>query len=1449
MPHAFDQSAKLDGETPLGQPSDDDPFAAHRLEREDSMGAHSSTERLASEGRRQMHGASCSSPEASVSPMPSEDDSAEGRQDGSTEGSGEDSQSGEDSGQMSAAMNLKEYEARFVHRRRERPKHGSVDSSFQSSGPQDRSAFTEESIDFGDGESYGATQEEHSHAAAARVASGDDATLLDPNTGRSMTEAEAIAKIRAEIAAAQAQAQAASEIASAQALARATAAETYSELGSQYADDSGDDGGMTTSSMIMEVADVPNVGPPHRDAEREQTEAQKSTGSSYEDIGKDKSATKDKTQSAGLSRGSAGDEEIDRGLQALVDDGAELMNALPEPNYHQISADLLKSSSPVAVAVRRHQYQLQQGLSATSADFQVKLQAELASAGAIVLPKTTLVAHGDAAQFAGETEKQRDRRLMMERLQKRGRPSVEGTYFSRLSAPPQVRRRPGHWATGCVRKHAFVLDPAERPPPRAPSLRGAGVETSRWCPAARSWQTFQGAHAPRVTVTDRPVTVTRGPDTVTGRPVTVTQCTVPQPNRSQLKLSAQAALPAYSVSLLSFLFTIRLSCRIVSRCERLTFDTLSDLAEGALGGTVKALNLGQPNPDQHSGREPSNPLAAMRAERRASYSEQDDMFPTFTRSRSSGTNSSATFRRVHSTPMSGTAQAGMGISRAPSDVGEMRQFRSLQTRQHISDIHKRIRDMQQHMKDALLDDSMSIATHIRVFQKFDVVAEILHTLGRQMSANKNLPLVLRDKHDESMRLASIECLSIVKESGVEAYTILKQLHDSLVEAQSWLNNIEDEVVRIAEGTVILATSDASELQPVFEQLYIRWQVENSAAGRAFRAWFIIKTDRKAQRDRLVIENVVRRLQQARVVCIRGLFSAWAGARTHRKKTEKIKKTSKFHLLLSAKVWAVNSWKITTVHHKASRRLARKLLRKLQTRSFCSWARLAVEVQEAEVRRQKAEKLAFKKLGRQALYAWFHTILRRNKLKSKLRAAEDVNKVKMCTRAFNAWNALQRRNKYHRQEVSRRLKDRLERDFKEWRLIARILKTQRKRALFLSIRLTNGLKDRTFQLWCESIEDEIIKKMRVDKFISQNRIFWLSSSFRKWAWCAHLTERGVGHFKVRRLFKSLKRYIKLLKEQRRIFDKWSDTNDEIRLHQRFAGWQDYITKLRLGMAKLRAICEEQGGLDEQMCFDRWRAKESKCRLWRYQRRHLQKRQNTNLRIKFWKLWLLNALGKEDLDKAARHAIRMGHTRLRHHTICTAFRVLSSYLTYMLAKKRKILQVAVCNQRRKMQLAWSVWVRLLVASRAFAALQARHIVRFKRRHLKLFSKNVKHRVSRMLFGAWCGECKRPFDRKELQDYTQNPDEVEIRLNENERGIVAAKRQRHHIHHLLQRAKESWSDCSEDEKISTRNHEQMEQAGLLAQYLREIDEAKVMMVFLCVVIVLNLLIFAAFSFCVCA
>jgi len=48
--------------------------------------------------------------------------------------------------------------------------------------------------------------------------------------------------------------------------------------------------------------------------------------------------------------------------------------------------------------------------------------------------------------------------------------------------------------------------------------------------------------------------------------------------------------------------------------------------------------------------------------------------------------------------------------------------------------------------------------------------------------------------------------------------------------------------------------------------------------------------------------------------------------------------------------------------------------------------------------------------------------------------------------------------------------------------------------------------------------------------------------------------------------------------------------------------------------------------------------------------LRKRQNTFLKLAYWKLWLVNGLGKDIYDKKSSHAIRMGHSRLRHHQVC-------------------------------------------------------------------------------------------------------------------------------------------------------------------------------------------------------
>jgi hypothetical protein len=292
---------------------------------------------------------------------------------------------------------------------------------------------------------------------------------------------------------------------------------------------------------------------------------------------------------------------------------------------------------------------------------------------------------------------------------------------------------------------------------------------------------------------------------------------------------------------------------------------------------------------------------------------------------------------------------------------------------------------------------------------------------------------------------------------------------------------------------------------------------------------------------------------------------------------------------------------------------------------------------------------------------------------------------------------------------------------------------------------------------------------------------------------------------------------------------------------FRGWQHYLEDLHLGQTKLRVLCEQVGGVDEQICFEKWRLRESKTRLWRYQRRHLQKRGNNFCKIAFWKLWLLNGLGKEDMDKKAQHAVRMGHTRLKHNTIKVAFAVLSAYSIYMQAKKRKMVQVHLCNNRRKMRLAWSIWHRLIIAARNFAVLRVRHLARFKRRMLKLFYKKIHLRVSRMLFGAWCGECKRPFDKKQLKDYAENPENLELRLNEEEQGRVALKRHRHHVRRLIHDiSKDSGAgeggdaDKVNDTYGTLRKRLQggqqeawsTREQGLVAEYLREISQAKVLL-----------------------
>jgi hypothetical protein len=771
-----------------------------------------------------------------------------------------------------------------------------------------------------------------------------------------------------------------------------------------------------------------------------------------------------------------------------------------------------------------------------------------------------------------------------------------------------------------------------------------------------------------------------------------------------------------------------------------------------------------------------------------------------------------------------------------SNINIVREYQSQQRRRRMSDICTRIHQMQDHIH-VVLDDETSTATDIRVSQKLNVVSEIIYTLGRELRKGKNLPLVLRDQHDESLRMASVECLCIVKESGIEAHNILSQSRDSYLEIQKRLNEMEDEVNRIAAGTVLLGTSDDI-LAPVLEQLYVRWTVHKSPSGRVFKEWRAFSRQKVFEREKLIMEAILKQMQMHRTACKSKMFTKWKKILVRKKRNLDANVANKFLIkMLFLKALTLHDWHESVFTTKKIANLRRRLDVKLQIKFLELWNWNKENLRFEASQWKKGSMLANSKLFRKLLYSWKSIVTRKNYKRIKVRAKCDFLKIKRMSQVFNLWHSNEVvKKKFNRREMERRAKERVAIIFKEWRLLARILRDRRKRFQHLLKRKFMQNRDKFFEQWCAGIEERIIKKIKIAKLMSQNRIFWLTSSFRKWAWSAYVTDRGVGNFKVRRLFKAWKRYMAIIKAETVIAKKWNEINDPIRLKASIRNWRNYINNLHLAMKKLRGVCEAQGGIDEKMCMDRWRAKESKTRLWRFQRRHLQKRRNSFLKMLSWRMWLLNALGKEMLNKKQEHAIRMGHTRHKHLQVKKKFGVLSAYLTYMQAKKRKIVQVAVRINDRRMRLVWSVWFRLIVAARGLALQCARYHRRLKRRSLCLFHKNIKHLVSRMIFGAWCCECKRPFSKEELRDYAQNPEQVDLRLNESERAIVAAKQQRHgtrhHIRALLQDvskdsvSKDSVAGSSENSSYF-QTDVQAHDKGLVAEYFREIEEAKIMLV----------------------
>ena len=1314
------------------------------------------------------------SSEFAPSPGPFELEPHRGPQSITSAGSTSSSELGVGDGHMSAAMNLQEYEARFVHRRLATPQQGGHDS-FDIALPRGSlphvpplqpvvvhspgrfsPEFSMEDSQFSDGRDDSHLND---HGAARVMA---HAVLVDPVTGQPYSPSVAVANIRAQIAAAEAQALAsapnAEEISTpAQSFLGSTRGESESERDSACRRSSPEEFG--TASDSLEDTSSPSSRQHQLDLRPGYETCRDVDLGSETDSGGTVLLTHRSAVSNASSLGiselvregqqllealdSAGADHVvgallngdsalcglvrkkqqelramgrHEGMRKLIAEGEKLMDILPENQYHDLSSVVVKSSQPTAVALR--------------ANVLIQLHSQTG--------ERTITSDDDIFRASSPSEwKEENKSAQAQASDGQDCPATSDT----SDAAPQVN--------ALLHGDESVVAAKLRPNPDE-----------------------QANERVRLTI---PYTQAAGP------------------NAADVSASNKTLLEAASAHVLhgSQKFSSE-SDRSFAPCGKQLVRTLTESA------TV---------------------LDCQNSRHQCGSAEQIKDFGTL------GTGMDDVVAHDEKLVVQ---MEGMG-----SNVYALRQARAMQTRRHISDIFERIHGMQANLQRSLEDDVMSVFTHVRLSQQFDVVDRKIQRLGRQLHSSRNLSLVMRDKHDDNLRLEAVECLAIIKESKTETHNALKQLHSTLIETQQRLADIEDEVVRIAEGTVLVGHADCSEWQPVFDHLHLRWQIEKGSCGKAFKSWRSLWQEKREEREKIRLEQIIIKLQVKQTCSMTKMWALWRKACNRKRRNASIGLSRKQIGLFSVKVWAFYSMHAEVRTNRRAHQFSCGLKRRCLGQLLLFWQGQTIMRKLSDRRDEKARRMLYQNVGGLVIRAWHYTIVRKNRMQRGLRWQIEKKRCKVLIKAIGCWLTFKATSHYQSAQLHLRERMRTAELIQTWHVATRALRKRRHRINLHEWRQRFERRNSFFQLWCEGIEGEIIKKIKIDKVFSQNRVRLQRGNFFRWARVAHVHEKGVLNFKTRRIFKSLKRYIFLVAAERKMRTRWRTLNRHILVGNVFEKLSDYCHDLRLGMGKLRAICEAQGGIDLSTAFDRWRLREIKTRLWRYQRRHLAKRNRSNLKHWVWRQWLLSALGKESIDKASQHAIRMGLARRKRHILVKTLRVFSNYLTYMSAKTRKEMQVRKASRRHKLAVAWNIWMRLLAFVRRLSVVRRKQLVRFKRRSLRQMYNNVAHRVQRMLFGAWCGECKRPFNKKELHDHAARDLCSEgdgARLNSMEKAILVAKKERHGIRHMLQKAYRSSPEVEEGSATSSRErlgeYDGRSETSLLEEYLHEVNAARQML-----------------------
>mgnify|MGYP006923607699 FL=1 len=271
-----------------------------------------------------------------------------------------------------------------------------------------------------------------------------------------------------------------------------------------------------------------------------------------------------------------------------------------------------------------------------------------------------------------------------------------------------------------------------------------------------------------------------------------------------------------------------------------------------------------------------------------------------------------------------------------------------------------------------------------------------------------------------------------------------------------LGRIPQEIEAIALGTVVLATADASELQPLFEALYLRWQCRSGPLGRVFKEWKTVAEESILNKQKRALSRVIEVIKQTKTNSARKCFDRWADTLIKKHRRTQLNARMMITDMFNKRAWAFRRWRTYFVQSVRSQTILDKVTFRALVIMWRDWHFFAQNNRAREQRRKIAERQGFRAKMRLTMSAWTVLTVKHNLLKTKFRSSEKMAIFKGLSSNFFLWRDYNKRVQYKNREVMKAARWWSAMHLREWKLAARKLRHTHYRCILVRKRVDNRL---------------------------------------------------------------------------------------------------------------------------------------------------------------------------------------------------------------------------------------------------------------------------------------------------------------------------------------------------------------------------------------------------------